>query len=122
VFAYSPEQGTEAARMDRPSKKTAQLRAQRLLELQSRVMQSFLKSRIGSVVTVLVEDTKPRTHHTTLFLTRSFAESPDVDGYIHVRIPEGFKREPPDAIIYPNSFAKILITGIENGELVGEPI
>ena len=122
VFAYSPEQGTAAARMERPSKKTAQLRAEKLLELQSRVMQSFLKSRIGSVVTVLVEDFEPCAHHTTFYATRSFAESPDVDGYIHVRVPDDYKSVSSDALISPNSFAKIRITGFKNGELVGEPV
>ena len=105
IFPYSPEEGTAAALMDRPDFVIAERRTELLTDLQSHIMDQFNERRIGSKVTVLVEGFD-RGH----YYGRSFAESPDVDGYIIVkgnRIPV-------------NKFIDVCITGIENGEPVGE--
>jgi len=106
VFAYSPEEGTAAALMDMPDNETAERRAEIIGDMQSRVIDRFNESRVGSVTTVLIEGRdKDR------YFGRSFAESPDVDGYINV-YGNG---------IVVNSFTDVYITGIEDGELLGEP-
>ena len=107
VFAYSPEEGTAAAKMKRPSKATAADRAEQLRDLQAEIMFRWNERRIGTSETVLVENTPQKSGR----LARSYAESPDVDGYINI---EGKN-------IRANTFIDIRITGIENGELVGEP-
>jgi len=119
VFAYSPEEGTAAALMERPDTDTAQKRAAEVEELQEQIMESFDRSRIGTETTVLVEeavcdsDIAPSTTEPSPgALVRSYAESPDVDGYILIKGGE----------IKANTFIDVLVTGIENGELVGEQV
>ena len=102
IFPYSPEEGTLAARMERPDLDTAIRRADILRDIQSFVMDEFNKSRVGSVTKVLTEGFDGEHYY-----ARSFAESPDVDGYISVtgnNIPL-------------NEFIDVRITGIEDGGL-----
>ena len=103
IFGYSPEEGTPAALMDRPDPDTAVRRAEFLTGIQSRIMDDFNDSRIGSVTTVLIEG------KTGLYYGRSYAESPDVDGYIAVA-GSGIK---------PGEFVDVRITGVKDGEPVG---
>jgi len=103
VFPYSPEEGTAAALMDCPDREIAALRAELISDIQSRIMDDFNTSRIGSVTPVLIEGSENGQYY-----GRSFAESPDVDGYIAVK-----------GAAVKNQFAQVRITGIDNGELVG---
>jgi len=109
VFAYSPEEGTPAASMDRPPTDIAVQRAERIMQLQSQIMQDWNNSRIGSEETVLIENKEAFMKQKKYSLARSYAESPDVDGYILIKGKST-----------GDTFAKVRITGIENGELVGE--
>jgi ribosomal protein S12 methylthiotransferase len=105
VFQYSPEEGTPAALMDRPDPDTAARRAELIGDIQSRVIDDFNESRIGSVTTVLIEGCDGGKYY-----GRSFAESPEVDGYITIA----------GGGAPVNAFADVRITGTENGESVGE--
>jgi len=105
VFAYSPEEGTPAALMDRPDHETAARRAELISDLQSAIMDEFNQSRVGSITTVLIEGRDGGR-----FYGRSFAESPDVDGYIAVN-GDG---------IAPGGFYDVQITGATHDELVGK--
>jgi ribosomal protein S12 methylthiotransferase len=105
IFPYSPEEGTPAALMERPDTDVAAHRAEILTDIQSRVMDEFNKSRIGSVTTALVEGYDGKRVY-----GRSFAESPDVDGYITITGDN----------VPTNDFANVRITGTENGELSGK--
>jgi ribosomal protein S12 methylthiotransferase len=104
VFAYSPEEGTPAAEMARPEADTARARADAVMALQSGIMDAFNKSRLGSVPTVLVEGFDGEHWY-----GRSFAESPEIDGYIR------FDGED----VEPGTFCRVLITGISDGEPFG---
>jgi len=106
VFPYSPEEGTKAALMKRPDRDIAERRAELAADIQSGIMDEFNISRIGSVIRVLIEGREDES-----FFGRSFAESPDIDGYITVT---GAAKE--------NGFFNVRLTGIDNGELVGEII
>jgi len=79
VFPYSPEEGTDAAHMEYPDKETAEHRADIVSEIQSNIMDDFSKSRIGSNTPVLIEGFSGGKYY-----GRSYAESPEVDGYIQV--------------------------------------
>ena len=103
IFEYSPEEGTDATLLLRPDKDTVALRAGLLRDIQSRIMDRFNKSRIGSVTTVLVEGQEDGGS-----FGRSYAESPDVDGYIHIK-----------GGCAVNRFVEAHITGIEDDEPVG---
>ena len=107
VFPFSPEEGTAAALMDMPDTDVAERRAEIVSEIQSRIMDEFNRSRVGSETTVLVEGCV-----NGVFYGRSFAESPDVDGCVIIN-GEG---------ITEDTFVDVRITGIENGEPAGEVI
>jgi len=116
VFAYSPEDGTAAALMERPPGETAEQRAEHLLDLQVQIMNRWNKGRIGSVITVLAEEAESTGRHSKYIKARSYAESPDIDGYIHVKIKRGEVMEPLPC------FIDIRITGTENGIPTGEKL
>ena len=104
VFSYSPEEGTSAAEMPRTDDETAHARADAAMALQSDIMDAYNQSRVGKVETVLVEG-----HDGTYWYGRSYAESPDIDGYI--RFDGGD--------VTAGTFRRVLITGVTDGEPVG---
>jgi len=104
VFAYSPEEGTAAALMKRPDSDVAARRAELVTDIQSQIMDGFNESRIGSVASVLIEGREKGR-----FYGRSYAESPDVDGYITAT----------GNCISPGEFVNVRITGVKNGEPAG---
>jgi len=107
VFPYSPEEGTPAAQMERPDRDTAERRAELVADIQSQVLDEFNKSRAGSVMPVLIEGMSGVDYY-----GRSYAESPDVDGYVNVR-GDGIK---------VNDFVDVRIIGTLNGELLGQQV
>ena len=96
VFTYSPEEGTPAALMPRPDKKTAKKRARAIEKLQSQIMEEFEKSRNAATGTAtgMTKDGKRGTVDASLarqwnqspcptFIEgRSYAEAPEIDGVI----------------------------------------
>jgi len=119
VFAYSPEDGTEAALMERPDSDVALYRAEQVQNLQMQIMNDFNKSRIGTKTKVLIEEAEGPS----AWRARSYAEAPDVDGYIRIR-PQSQWRKAQEQLklIEANSFLDVRIRGIEDDELVGEPL
>ncbi|MCM1149779.1 MAG: 30S ribosomal protein S12 methylthiotransferase RimO [Butyricicoccus sp.] len=107
VFPFSPEEGTPAAEMDdRCSEEEARRRAELIMELQSGIMDDWCAARVGGTLRVLC------TGEEGGCLTgRSFADSPDIDGTVY------FEGE-----CVPGEFADVLITGIMDGELIGEQV
>ena len=104
VFPYSPEEGTPAEKMDRPDEETAQRRADGIAAIQEQIMEQFNQSRIGTEVTVLVEDFDGK-----IYSGRSYAESPDIDGLIHFTAEKTITGD----------FARVTVTGIVDGEPFG---
>lgn len=80
VFPFSPEEGADAALMEYPDVETAENRAQIVAELQMKIADDFNMRRLGSMTRVLID-----FHSEGKYYGRSYAESPDVDGYIEVR-------------------------------------
>ncbi len=81
-FIYSAEEGTRAASMkDQVSSDVAFLRYNRVMELQHDLSLEKNRSRIGTVVPVLLDGVDP---HGILFQGRSFGEAPDIDPIIRV--------------------------------------
>ena len=109
VFAFSPQEGTPAAEMPRPDDETTARRVALLTEMQARICDEYNAGRIGQTIDVLGDAWQGSEERGEGIRGRSFAESPDIDGYIHF---EG------DAV--PGEFVKLRITGIEDGELTGE--
>ncbi len=108
VFPFSPEEGTEAYEMDYPPQETAVSRAETIYRLQAGIMEEFNASRVGKTYTVLCEGYDPDTG---LYVGRSFAESPDVDGYIYFGSPD----EVP-----AGEMVEVTVRGELDGEIAGE--
>ena len=109
VFPYSPEEGTAAAKMERPDGETARRRAELVEELQSRIMDDFNRRRIRKTYRVLAEG---YDHALGCWSGRSYAESPDVDGRIFFTGKN----------VKAGEFVTVKITGEVDGEPVGETV
>ena len=109
AFPYSPEEGTPAAAMpNRVDTAEAQHRAELVAEVQSRVMDAFNESRLGDVTEVLCDGFDEQS---MLFVGRSYAESPDIDGRIYFSA----ERE-----VRAGECVPVRLTGTMDGEPVGE--
>ena len=109
AFAYSPEEGTPAAKMlNRVDTEEAQRRAELVMEVQSQVMDQFNDSRMGDTVEVLCDGWDGQSMS---YVGRSYAESPGIDGNIY------FTSDQP---VEAGDFVRVHITGAMDGELTGE--
>jgi ribosomal protein S12 methylthiotransferase len=104
IFKYSPEEGSPAAEMSSCDSEVADKRAEILTELQATIMNEYDLTRVGDIETVLIEGRDEEGR----YYGRSFAESPDVDGYI---IVEGND-------ISAHEFIDVSITKATQGEVI----
>ena len=109
VFQYSREEGTRAATMpDQVSEEVAGQRVNRLVELQSAVLDQYNESRLGAVMEVLCEGFDGGAG---CYAGRTYADSVEVDGRVLFTAP---------GLIPAGEFVRVRITGAEDGDLVGE--
>ena len=109
VFPYSPEEGTPAAKMlNRVDTAEAERRAELVVDVQSRIMDDFNDSRMGTVLEVLCDGFDEQAMQ---FVGRSYAESPDIDGCIYFTA---------DHEVEAGAFVPVRITGTMDGDLTGE--
>jgi ribosomal protein S12 methylthiotransferase len=126
VFAYSPEEGTDAFLMKHSSYEVAIQRVEQIKNIQSKILDDFEQSRIGTTTQVLLDGTQDITAFSALInseksesqdlLVRSYAEAPEVDGYIlvknyHRRKESLFQKDSP---VFP-----VRITEYKNNMLIG---
>jgi ribosomal protein S12 methylthiotransferase len=111
VFTFSPEEGTPAAGMERADVETAQHRCDLLVSLQSRIMDEFNQSRLGSIIEVMAEDYDRLAEY---WYGRSYADSPDVDGKVF--FTSG------GAKIKRGEFYKVRVDDVLEGDLLGEVV
>ena len=107
AFAFSPEEGTAAAKMEHPDEETAAHRAEIVSELQSRIMDEYNDARVGTVMEVLCEGYDPETEQ---YFGRTYADSPDIDG----RVCFDSK-----ITVHTGSFVSVKITGVCDCDLIG---
>jgi len=108
AFTYSEEEGTYGAEHfeDSVPQEVKQARLDALMSLQKEISLGFNRSRVGSVERVLVDDWVDG-----ILVCRSRYESPDVDGEILVRYPDGS---------LAGSFVDVRITGADEYDLIAE--
>ena len=106
VFPFSPEDGTPAAKMERPEEELAQRRADLILDLQAQIMDDFCNAQIGKTLVVLCEGFDDEQE---LFYGRSYMDSPDIDGQVFF-----------DGINCIGDIVNVLITDTFDGNLYGE--
>ncbi len=101
VFAYSPEEGTPAAKMPgRPPMKVAEARALRVMSAQKAIWGRKAKAMVGHVMSALV--VAPR-------VARLESQAPDVDGVVRL-----------DRDGRVGEFASVRIVGVNGYDLAGE--
>ena len=107
AFAFSPEEGTAAAKMEHPDQETAVRRAEIISELQSRIMDECNEARVGTTMEVLCEGYDPESEQ---YFGRTYADSPEIDGTVT------FDSE---KTVRVGSFVRVKITGVNDFSLVG---
>ncbi len=107
AFPFSPQEGSEAAKMDYPDTEIAVERAQTIEELQSRIMDAYNDSMVGKRLEVLVDGFDEELGQ---FYGRSYADSPDVDGRVWIASQEPLRE---------GDFVWVVIDGAVDGELSG---
>ncbi len=107
AFPFSPEEGTPAAEMDFVDSETAQLRAQRVETIQSRIMDDYNASMQGQTVEVLVDGYDEELEQ---FYGRTYADSPEIDSRVWIASQAALKE---------GTFVKVCIDGVADGELSG---
>ena len=109
VFQFSPEEGTLAAEMDNQvDPEIAERRVELVVDLQSRIMDEFNESRLGSVVEVLCEGFDSAEG---CYTGRSYADSVEIDGRILFTAA---------GVVPAGTFVNVRITGTADGDLTGE--
>lgn len=107
AFAFSPEEGTEAAAMEHVDSDVAQHRAQTIELLQSAIMDDYNASMIGKTVDVMVDGYDENQEQ---FYGRTFADSPEIDGRLWIS-----SEEP----LHEGDFVKVCVDGCVDGDLCG---
>lgn len=109
VFRYSREEGTRAAEMPgQVPEEVAEQRVERLVELQSAVLDRYNESRLGSVMEVLCEGFDAAEG---CYVGRTYADSVEVDGHVYFTAA---------GLVPAGEFVNVRITGTEDGDLTGE--
>ena len=109
VFTYSPEENTPAAVMKAQiSEEIKEDRKAELMELQQEVSLERGNSRIGQVLLVMIEG---KVADENAYVGRTYADAPNVDGYIFVQSPE---------MLMSGDFVKVRVTGALEYDLIGE--
>ena len=106
AFVFSPEEGTRAAEMEYPDTEIARERAERVAELQSRIMDEYNDHCLGETMEALCEGYDPDEGS---YFGRTYADSPDVDGKIWFTSEQHVKT---------GDFVRVRIVDTYDGELV----
>ena len=107
-FAFSPEEGTPAARMEgQLPEEEKQRRADVIMDLQARISARLLEKKVGSVQTVICDGVDEESG---LYLCRSAADAPEIDGNICVA---------SEAPLYPGEFYRVKIDESDMYDLFG---
>ena len=107
AFPFSPEEGTPAAEMEFVDSEIAQIRAQQIEDIQSRIMDDYNASMQGNVLDVLVDGYDEDAEQ---YYGRTYADSPEIDSRVWLAVDEPLTE---------GSFIKVCIDGVADGELSG---
>ena len=107
AFPFSPEEGTPAAEMEHVDSETAQLRAQMIETIQSRIMDDYNEAMIGKTLDILVDGYDEEFEQ---FFGRTYADSPEIDGRVWIASEES---------LVEGDFVQICIDGLIDGDLSG---
>lgn len=110
-FAFSPEEGTKAYSMpDQVDPALAEHRGEVLMEQQYAIAQEKQESLIDSVIECVVED---YDDYTDTYSGRTWMDAPEIDAGIHFVSEKDLE---------PGDFVRVLVTGVNEYDLLGETI
>ena len=107
AFAFSPEEGTPAAKMEFVDNEIAVKRAETIEMIQSDIMDDWCESMVGKTLEVLVDGYDEELEQ---FYGRSYADSPDIDGRVWIAADEPIRE---------GDFVTVKIDGCQEGDLSG---
>lgn len=111
VFAYSPEEGTAAARMESQVDEEVKLqRQEELMGLQQEIAFEKAKEAIGTRLLALIEGVLPEEG---VYIGRTYKDAPNVDGYIFVS---------SDRELLSGEIVPVYVTEAKEYDLMGELI
>ncbi len=109
VFSYSAEEDTPAAEMDdQIPEDVKQDRLKELMQYQQEISTEKGKEKIGRELLVMIEG---KVADENAYVGRTYADAPDVDGYIFVNTGE---------LLMSGDFARVTVTGSLEYDLIGE--
>ena len=115
AFVYSAEDSTIAARMpDTPTRKTAERRRAKLMELQQKIALARNEAKIGRTFDAIITGVCEETEH--LLEGRIAGQAPEIDG--RLLINDGIDLLPKDL----PTFARVEITDAHPYDLVGSVV
>ena len=107
AFAFSPEEGTPAAKMEFVDNEVAQQRVQTIEMIQSGIMDDYNAAMQGKTLEVLVDGYDEELEQ---FYGRTYADSPDIDGRVWLASEEPLRE---------GMFVTVKIDGCVDGDLSG---
>ena len=109
VFAYSPEEGTEAEKMpDQIDEEVKQDRRAEIMEIQQDIAFDNSESNVGREMTVMIEG---KIVDENAYVGRTYMDAPGVDGNIFITTDEE---------LITGDFVKVKVTGSVEYDLIGE--
>ena len=110
-FAYSAEEGTEAAAMDNQlDEETKRRRADLIAQTQYEIFCERQKSHVGKTYDVLVDGFDEEN---LLYLGRTYMDCIEIDAQMILSTEEE---------LHPGQFVRAVVTGVCDADLVGEVI
>lgn len=108
-FAYSPEEGTPAATFDNQVDDDEKVhRGELIMDSQYGIVIGNNRELVGKTLRVIVDEYDPESY---CYLGRSYKDAPEIDG----RILFTSERE-----LIPGTFVDVLITDLDEYDLIGE--
>lgn len=110
-FAYSPEEGTFAAKMD--NQIDDEVKAHRneiIMQQQYEIFSDKQESRVGTVMTAIVDGFDEEN---MLYMGRTYMDAPEIDSSVIISTEDELEA---------GQFVKIRILGVDDCDLVGEVI
>ena len=109
AFTYSPVDGAAANELPDPVDEDIQQdRLARFMDVQADISAAKLKARVGSEMTVLVDEAGGGRA-----IARGPGDAPEIDGVVHIAQGRGLK---------PGDFVKVKITRSDDYDLWGKPL
>lgn len=110
-FAYSPEEGTFAAKMENQIDDEIKFhRSEIIMQQQYEIFSQKQESKVGTVMTAIVDGFDEEN---MLYMGRTYMDSPEIDSSVIISTEEE---------LFEGQFVKIKILGVDDFDLVGEAI